>query len=126
MSVNDKPIKKYLSITITPSTAFPNNPHDDWTIHVNGCFVATVRGKKMASIVVVATVSRYMGWDTEEFEFDVDREFAKEDMKLMENGVFWTLQAEGAYHKHFTHGNRDNLPIEMEEFPHGRNKEIST
>ena len=108
--MSTRPHKTYITVAVTPSTAYANNPHDDWTIHVNGYFVADVRGKRMAGEVVEGITRRYVGKD------DLDEyQQAKIEMK-----VVLELEEEGTYHRTLTDG-KGEYPIEMQECPYGRN-----
>ena len=104
------PNRTYITVAITPSTAYPNNPHDDWTIHVNGYFVANVRGKRMAGEVVEGITRRYFGND------GID----EHQQGRIESKVVWTLETDGTYHQTFTNG-KGEYHIEMQYCPYGRN-----
>ena len=113
--MSSAPRKKYVTISVTPGTAFIHNPHDDWTIHVNGDFVAHVRGKRMAGEVVDGIVRRH-------YESDDTPKREIEDgvvWEPIENLVVWALEAEGTYHKTFVGGK--GYLTEMEEYRYGRN-----
>ena len=111
--MSDLPNKTYITVAVTPSTIHANNPHDDWTIHVNGYFVANVRGKRMAGEVVEGIIRRYFGKEVYE-------DGAQE---RMENRVIWALETERTYHQTFTNvtNGKGEYSTEMQEFPYGRN-----